>query len=109
VEARRILLDQGAPVPLRKHLAPHAVSKAFEQGWEKLKNGELIQEAEAAGFSLLITTDQNLKYQQNLAGRRLAILVLMTTSWPRIEKAVEAVRKAVDAAGAGADSELPIP
>jgi hypothetical protein len=81
----RIIFDQGTPAPLRRGLAPHLVTTAFELGWSGLSNGDLLQQAEAR-FDLLITTDQNLQYQQNLAGRGLAILVLPTTSWPEIQK-----------------------
>jgi predicted nuclease of predicted toxin-antitoxin system len=91
----RILFDQGTPVPLRKHLSAHQVVTIFELGWNHLKNGELLQKAEENGFSVLVTTDQNLRYQQNLAGRKIAIVVLTTTSWPRIERAVASVAKAV--------------
>jgi hypothetical protein len=80
----RILLDQGTPVPLRRRLIGHHVVTAYEMGWAQLKNGELLKAAEAE-FEIFITTDQNLRYQQNLAGKRLAILVLPTTSWPKIE------------------------
>jgi hypothetical protein len=80
--------DQGTPVPLRRHLQPHTVETAAELGWSELGNGELIAAAEEAGFDLMITTDQNLRYQQNLAERRIGIVVLMTTSWPRIQRQV---------------------
>lgn len=59
----KILFDQGTSVPLRRHLAGHAVTTAFEQGWSTLLNGELLDAAERAGFDLLITTDQRLRYQ----------------------------------------------
>jgi len=78
----RILFDQGTPVPLRALLSGHSVSTAYEMGWSELANGDLLAAAEA-DFDALITSDQNLRYQQNLTGRRLAILVLPTTSWPR--------------------------
>jgi hypothetical protein len=81
----RILFDQGTPVPLRRHLSGHTVSTAYEMGWSGLANGDLLAAAEAQ-FDLLLTTDQNLRYQQNLSGRQLAILVLPTTSWPEIQK-----------------------
>lgn len=81
----KILFDQGTPVPLRDHLHPHQVMTVFELGWSTLANGELLDQAELL-FDVLITTDQNLKYQQNLATRSLAILVVLTTSWPRIRK-----------------------
>ena len=72
----RILFDQGTPVPLRQSLSAHSVSTAYELGWATLKNGELLSSAEERGFEVLITTDTNLRYQQNLAVRRIAVVVL---------------------------------
>ncbi len=77
----RVLFDQGTPVPLRKHLAEHDVVTAFEAGWSEPANGELLAKAEAQ-FDLFITTDQQLRYQQNLTGRKISILVLPSASWP---------------------------
>jgi hypothetical protein len=88
----RILFDQGTPVPLRQFLSSHQVATVYELGWSTLQNGVLISEAESAGFDLLVTTDQNLKYQQNLSERQLAVVVLLTTSWPKIQARVAAVR-----------------
>ena len=105
----RVLFDQGTPVPLRKYLPAHQVATTFELGWNNLKNGELLQQSEASGFSVLVTTDQNLRYQQNLTGRTIAILVLTTTSWPRIERVVERVVQAVDSAAPSSYVEIPIP
>ncbi|MHB8536208.1 MAG: hypothetical protein ACYDBW_12295 [Sulfuricaulis sp.] len=68
-----------------------------------------MQKAEETGFSVLVTTDQNLRYQQNLASRKIAIVVLTATSWPRIERAVASVTKAVDSAEPGTYVEVPIP
>jgi hypothetical protein len=79
----KILFDQGTPAPLRVALLDHIVVTAFERGWASLGNGDLLREAERE-FDLLVTTDKNLEYQQNLKGRKLAILVLPTTSWPKI-------------------------
>ena len=87
----QVLFDQGTPVPLRRYLAPHAVVTVFEKGWSTLQNGELLRMAENEEFEVLVTTDQNLKHQQNLRERRIAIVVLMTTSWPRIERKVNHV------------------
>lgn len=81
----KILFDQGTPSPLRNHLHSHDISTAFEMGWSNLSNGDLLAAAEKS-FDLLLTTDQNLRYQQNLTNRTIAILVLPTTSWPRISK-----------------------
>ena len=79
----KILFDHGTPVPLRRSLPGHEISTAYEMGWAELQNGDLLTAAEK-DFQAFITTDKNLRYQQNLAGRRLAILVLPTTSWPHI-------------------------
>lgn len=83
-------------MPLRQLLSGHTVSTAYEMGWSELANGDLLDAAEA-DFDALATTDQNLRYQQDLAGRRLAILVLPTTSWPRILAHEEQVVAAINA------------
>lgn len=71
-----MLFDQGTPVPLRNALPGHEVSTAYELGWSTLKNGELLRMAEERGFEVLVTTDTNLRYQQDLTHRRIAIVVL---------------------------------
>lgn len=105
----RILFDQGTPIPLRDSLTLHEVSTAYERGWSKLRNGELLDAAEREGFALFVTTDSNLRYQQNLQGRRIAIVVLSSTSWPRIREAIPAVADAINAASPGSYSEVNIP
>ncbi len=105
----RVLFDQGTPVPLRKYLTAHEVITAFDLGWGRLGNGELLNHAESAGFEILVTTDRNLKYQQNLTGRKISIVVITTTSWPRIQKVVAAVAEAVDAAAVGGYVEVSVP
>ena len=105
----KVLFDQGTPAPLRQVLQGHDVTTAFEQGWQVLQNGDLLAAAESAGFELMITTDQNLRYQQNLAGRRMAVIVLSTTSWKRIRLNAALVAAAVGRIGAGDYVELPIP
>ena len=77
----RVLFDQATPVPLRAHLAQHFVSTAAQQGWDKLKNGESLAVAEGAGFDVLLTTDKNMRYQQNLAGRNIAVVALSSVEW----------------------------
>lgn len=105
----RVVFDQGVPAPLRHQLTGHSVATAHELGWATLANGELIRAAEDAAYDVLVTTDGNLKYQQNLSGRRIAIVVLTTTSWPRIRIAVEAIRSAIAAAGPATYNEVGIP
>ena len=74
------------------------MSTAYELGWSTLKNGELLAAAEGNGFDVFVTTDTNLSYQQNLSNRKIAIVVLSTTSWPRIQKSVAAIISAIDVA-----------
>ncbi len=102
----KVLFDQGVPAPLRRHLTGHTIDTVYERGWATLKNGVLLSAAEQAGYDVLITTDQQLRFQQNLTGRRLAILVLGTTSWPRIRAQVGRVQSALDACAPGSYDEL---
>ena len=104
----RVLFDQGTPVPLRRHLPDHCVETAYERGWSELRNGALLDRAEAEGIGLLVTTDQSLRHQQNLTGRQLSVLVLMSTSWPRIEARADRVVAAIERIGVGAYVEVPI-
>jgi len=94
----RILFDQGTPVPLRDALKDREISTCYELGWSKLENGDLLDAAEEGGFQVLITTDQNLRYQQDLRSRYIAIVVLTTTSWPRIRHEIPIVANAVEKA-----------
>jgi hypothetical protein len=105
----KILFDQGTPVPLRRALPAANVTTVYEQGWSTLQNGQLLVLAEQTGFDVFITTDQNLKYQQQISGRRLAILVLGSTSWPRIKLHSDAIRQVVEHLAPGAYHEFPIP
>lgn len=85
----KILFDECVPWPLRKLLAEHECTTAALCGWGGFKNGDLIRLAEA-GFDLMITSDQNLRYQQNLSGRKIAILELSTNNLRRIQASGEA-------------------
>lgn len=91
----KILFDQGTPRPLRNFLPEHTVDTSARKGWSELSNGEMLDIAENEGYELLITTDQNLQYQQNLAGRRLAVIVLHSGSWPYAHARIEEIRAAV--------------
>ena len=101
----QVLFDRGTPAPLRKFLTAHVVSTAYELGWSKLKNGELLEAAEST-FDVLVTADKNHRYEQNLAGRRLAILVLPVTSWPRLQKYIDEIVSTVDSLELGSYVEL---
>jgi len=75
-----ILFDGCVPRPLRKYLIGHNVKTAQENNWSELRNGDLLQAAENQ-FDVFVTSDKNIRYQQNLAGRRIAITVLPTNHW----------------------------
>jgi len=104
----KVLLDQGTPAPLRTVLLGHEVKTAFECGWDKLENGALLSAAEAEGFQVFVTTDQNLRYQQNLTQRRIALVVLLSANWPRIRTNAQLVADAVAGAVPGSFVEVTI-
>ena len=104
-----ILFDNGTPAPLRHALKGHTVVEAIERAWDRLQNGELIAAAEAAGFDVLLTTDKNIRYQQNLKGRRIAFVVLGNQQWPALQRYADRVLAAVDNAKPGSYIEIPIP
>lgn len=97
----KILFDQGTPVPLRRYFHPHLVDTVSERGWATLVNGDLLAAAIRDGYDVFITTDQNLRHQQNVAKLNLGILVLLSTSWPRIRNSVEDILVALDKASEG--------
>ena len=105
----KVLFDHGTPVALRRHLVEHTVDRSAEKGWELLGNGELIRRAEEDGYEVIVTTDQNMRHQQNLAGRRWAVVVLMATAWLRVQYRIDEIRAAIDEVQAGQVREVPIP
>ena len=104
-----ILFDQATPVPIRPFLKGHTVRTAAQQGWDTLQNGELLNAAEDAGFEMLLTPDKNMRYQQNLARRKIAVVVIGNPQWPVLRLHVEQVVTAVNAATPGSYSEVEIP
>jgi hypothetical protein len=105
----RILFDQGSPAPLRESLRKHDISTAYERGWSTLKNGELLEAAEREGFEVFVTTDARLRYQQNLAGRKIAIVCLLSTSWPRIQRVAASIAETIGDCKPGSYVEVRIP
>jgi hypothetical protein len=104
-----VLFDQGTPVPIGPFLREHSVQTAAQRGWDKLKNGELLKAAEEAGFDVLVTSDKNIRYEQNLKIHRIAIIVLGNAQWPVLRRHVERVVAAVNAARPGTYCEVDIP
>lgn len=103
-----ILLDHVTPSGIARHLRGHTVTKAKDRGWDALANGDLLIQAELAGFDVLLTADKNMRYQQNLKGRKIAIVVLSTPRWPAVKLHLEKIAAAVYAAQPGTYVEMAI-
>jgi hypothetical protein len=104
-----ILLDNNVPRGLARALAGHVVTEARERGWATLKNGELLRVAEEAGFDVLLTADKGIRYQQNLEGRKIALVVLAQLRWGLVRGMLTEIAAAVNAATPGSLSEVDIP
>jgi hypothetical protein len=105
----RILFDNGTPRGVASALVGHTVEEARSHGWDTLRNGELLDAAEAAGFDVFLTTDRNIRHQQNLTGRRIAIVVLSKGRWRLVKSRLQAITAAVAAATPGSFAEVEIP
>jgi len=104
-----ILFDHGTPAPLESFLTDHTIKKAQDLGWDTLSNGELLKAAEKATFEVFLTTDKNIRYQQNLTSRAIAIVVLGNSRWPVVRRYVQRVVLAVNTAQPGTYVEVEIP
>ena len=104
-----VLFDQGTPVPIRRFLKEHTVQTTAQRGWDKLKNGELPKATEDAGFDVLATPDKNVRYQQKLTVRTIALVVLGNPQRPILRLHIERVVAAVNAARPGSYTEVEIP
>jgi hypothetical protein len=104
-----ILFDQGVPRGIAASLGSHDVTEARKLKWERISNGTLLKLAEDAGFNLLLTTDKNLRYQQNLADRKISIVVLGQSPWWLVREHLDAIVAAVNAATPGSYAEVEIP
>ena len=89
-----ILFDHVTPKGIARALVGHTITKAKDRGWDTFSNGDLLAAAEAAGFDVFVTADKNMRYQQNLAGRRIAIVVLGTPQWPVVKLHLEKIAAA---------------
>lgn len=105
----RVLFDKSTPFGLIRHLHAHSVATAQEFGWDRLSNGDLLKAAEAAGFEVFLTADKNLRYQENLSFRRIALVVLGNSPWPLVRLHIPEVVAAIDAAQQGSYIEIGIP
>jgi len=105
----KILFDHGTPRSVARSLTGHEVTRAAQMGWHEVANGELIEKAEAAGYELILSTDKNIRYQQNLKNRTIAIVVLTDQQWPNVRLHLEKIATAVNAATVGSYAEVEIP
>lgn len=97
----RILFDHNVPVPLRHALSGHTVSTAAELGWDRLSNGRLLVAADEAAFEVMVTSDKGFLYEQNLAGRRIALVVLSRGNWPDVRLQVAKILIALQSCKSG--------
>jgi len=105
----KVLFDNGTPKPIARGLTGHEVTYARQVGWHELENGQLIQYAEAAGYDVLLSTDKNIRYQQNLKDRKIALVVLGNSQWPVVRLHLDRIAAAVNASTAGSYTEVVIP
>lgn len=105
----RVLFDNGVPRPVKRALGTHVVEEARSRAWDGLTKGDLLNAAEAANFDVMVTTDRNIRYQQNLAGRRVALVVLSSPAWPLIKACLSSIVAAVESATPGSYAEVEIP
>lgn len=105
----KVLFDNGTPKPIARTLTGHQITYARQIGWHKLENGALIQHAEEAGYEVLLSTDKNIRYQQNLSGRKIALVVLGNQQWPVVKLYLDRIAAAVDACTPGSYAEVDIP
>jgi hypothetical protein len=104
-----ILLDENLPTALWRSIPGHDVRSVAYMGWSGLRNGELIDAAEAAGFEILLTADRGIAYQQNLAGRRIALIVLGTNILPVIRANLPSLLAVIEGAAAGSYAAVSLP
>jgi len=104
-----VLFDNAVPRGTAQCLRSHTVVGCRDRGWDTLSNGELLAAAETAGFDVLVTTDKNIRHQQNLKGRRIAVVVVGKGRWRLIKPMLEDVCAAVNGGVPGSYTEVEIP
>ena len=96
----KVIFDESVPAPLRQHLAHHEVTTVQQQGWTGIGNGDLLRQVEGR-FEVLLIADKNLRYQQNLSNRSIALVELPTNRWPFLQGIIARIVTTVDQARAG--------
>ncbi len=101
-----VLFDHSVPAPLSPFLSGHTITEARTRGWDTLSNGDLLAEAERAGFDVFLAADKNIQYQKIL---RIAVVVLSTPQWPLVKLHIEKIAAAINSAMPGSYAEVHIP
>jgi hypothetical protein len=101
-----VLFDHMTPRGIAQFLRGHTVATAKDRGWDTLSNGDLLAAAERAGFDVVVTADKNMRYQQNLEGRKIALVILSTPQWPIVRLHLERIAAVVNAATSGSYIEV---
>ena len=105
----RILFDHNVPSGTAAALIGQEVTEAMQRGWDRISNGELLAKAEAAGFDVLLTADKKIRYQQNLQGRKIAVVVIGNPTWRILRQHLDRVARVVNSAVPGSYVEVEIP
>lgn len=104
----KILIDESLPRHVKHMLAHYKADTVQELGWSGIQNGELIAKAEPE-YAVFLTADKNLRYQQNMAGRKLALIILPTNRLSIVKKLADEIERALQHIGAGQYVELEMP
>jgi predicted nuclease of predicted toxin-antitoxin system len=104
----KLLLDHNIPAQLKDLLTAHVTSTAREMGWDRLRNGDLLTMAEAAGFDAMLTADQSIYYQQNNRHRKISLIVVDTNHRQTLERNVEPIVAALERSSTGSFEEVPV-
>ena len=106
---RRVLLDRNIPSPVGRFLGNCVCSSTDDEGWSTLANGKLLAAAESSGYDVMVSADLRIKTQQNLVGRKLALVVLSTPAWPVVRQHLSEITSAVETIAPGGYVELTFP
>jgi predicted nuclease of predicted toxin-antitoxin system len=104
----KVLLDENVPRNLAALLPNHEVTTVTDKGWSGLSNGELLDAAERESLDVFVTGDKTIQYEQNIAGRKLAVLSLSTNNWPIIKNHVDQIAAAINVAQSGSFSRVDV-
>jgi hypothetical protein len=96
-----VLFDQNVPRPLARLLTECEVKRAAELGWSRLTNGLLLNSAEAAGYDVLLSGDKTIRHEQNMAGRKIAVVCMSDNHWPIVRDHIPAILQAIEQVAPG--------